>query len=265
MYSFHLFSSSEYESASKTDLPYIFTVAVCVIFSAMALTFLVYDRFVRRRNSKVIEAAAKSNEIINTLFPQQVRDRLFANKQQDSNTGNTKSKLKNMMNTGDYAASSDDEEIDDDIMYKTKPIADLFPETTILFADIAGFTAWSSVREPSQVFILLETLYRAFDEIAKKRRVFKVETVGGTCSILCYIKLDCLRGLLKVPLLYFAMLDCYVAVTGLPEPRKDHAVAMARFARDCLIKMRSLSKKLEVTLGPDTGDLAMRVGMHRSV
>jgi class 3 adenylate cyclase len=48
--------------------------------------------------------------------------------------------------------------------------------------DIAGFTAWSSVREPSQVFILLETLYRAFDMIAKRRRVFKVETVGD-----CYV------------------------------------------------------------------------------
>ena len=75
---------------------------------------------------------------------------------------------------------------DDDL--KSKPIADLFTETTVLFADIAGFTAWSSVREPAQVFTLLETLYHAFDELAKKRRVFKVETVG----------------------------DCYVAVTGLP-------------------------------------------------
>ena len=28
------------------------------------------------------------------------------------------------------------------------------------------------------MFILLETLYHAFDQIAKKRRVFKVETVG---------------------------------------------------------------------------------------
>jgi Adenylate and Guanylate cyclase catalytic domain len=56
--------------------------------------------------------------------------------------------------------------------------------------------------------------------------------------------------------------DCYVAVTGLPDPRKDHAVAMARFARDCLFKTRSLTKRLEVTLGPDTGDLAMRMGMH---
>lgn len=119
-------------------------------------------------------------------------------------------------------------------MYDTKPIADLFPNTTIMFADIAGFTAWSSVREPSQVFTLLETVYQAFDTIAKRRRVFKVETVG----------------------------DCYVAVTGLPEVRKDHAFAMAKFARECLVRFNELSKQLEVVLGPDTGDLAMRAGLH---
>jgi class 3 adenylate cyclase len=75
-----------------------------------------------------------------------------------------------------------------------------------MFADLVGFTAWRSVREPAQVFTLLETIYSAFDQIAKRRRVFKVETVG----------------------------DCYVAVTGLPEARKDHAVVMARFANESL-------------------------------
>jgi Adenylate and Guanylate cyclase catalytic domain len=44
-----------------------------------------------------------------------------------------------------------------------------------------------SVREPTQVFILLESVYGAFDKIAKRRNIFKVETIG----------------------------DCYVAVTGL--------------------------------------------------
>jgi class 3 adenylate cyclase len=44
-----------------------------------------------------------------------------------------------------------------------------------MFADLVGFTAWSSVREPSQVFILLETVYHAFDQIAKRRGVFKVK------------------------------------------------------------------------------------------
>ena len=37
---------------------------------------------------------------------------------------------------------------------------------------------------------------------------------------------------------------------------------MARFARDCLAQANSLTKKLEVTLGPDTGDLCMRIGLH---
>lgn len=103
-----------------------------------------------------------------------------------------------------------------------------------MFADISNFTAWSSTREPFQVFLLLETLYGAFDVIAKRRRVFKVETVG----------------------------DCYVAVAGVPTPRKDHAVAMAAFARDCIVKMNELTRKLEVTLGPDTTELALRVGLH---
>lgn len=109
-----------------------------------------------------------------------------------------------------------------------------FPHTTVMFADIAGFTAWSSAREPAQVFTLLESVYRAFDKIAKQRKVYKVETVG----------------------------DCYVAVCGLPDPRKDHAIIMARFARDCLFKMNEMTKKLESMLGPDTGDLALRIGLH---
>ena len=103
-----------------------------------------------------------------------------------------------------------------------------------MFADVEGFTAWSSVREPSQVFTLLETLYAAFDRVAVKRRVFKVETVG----------------------------DCYVAVSGLPEPRQDHAVTMARFARECVVEHAAAVKKLESTLGPETGDLRLRVGLH---
>jgi hypothetical protein len=39
--------------------------------------------------------------------------------------------------------------------------------------DDTGFTAWSSMREPTQVLLLLECIYRAFDEIAKRRKVFK--------------------------------------------------------------------------------------------
>ena len=41
-------------------------------------------------------------------------------------------------------------------------------------ADLAGFTQWSSTRQPEDVFTLLETLYNAFDKIAVKWNVFKV-------------------------------------------------------------------------------------------
>jgi adenylate cyclase len=51
-------------------------------------------------------------------------------------------------------------------------------------------------------------------------------------------------------------------VAGLPDPRPDHAVAMVRFARDCHLKMGSMSSELEVALGPDTADLAFRIGIH---
>ena len=44
-----------------------------------------------------------------------------------------------------------------------------------------------------------------------------------------------------------------MAVVGLPEPRADHAVVMARFARSCLKTMKEVTRAMEYQLGPDTG------------
>ena len=74
----------------------------------------------------------------------------------------------------------------------------------MLFADLVGFTAWSSEREPTQVFQLLETLYHAFDTIARKRRVFKVETIGD-----CYGN-DFLLILLALYFLLFVGSHCHL-------------------------------------------------------
>ena len=46
--------------------------------------------------------------------------------------------------------------------------------------------------------------------------------------------------------------------TGLPEPREDHAEAMALFAYGCLRKMNRVLRKLEVVLGPDTSGESFR-------
>jgi len=116
----------------------------------------------------------------------------------------------------------------------SRPIADYFPSATIMFADIVGFTSWASIREPAQVFKLLETVYGRFDKIAKRKGVFKVETIG----------------------------DCYVAATGLPNAMKKHAVAMTSFARRCLETMQETVADLEESLGPGTADLGLRIGIH---
>jgi class 3 adenylate cyclase len=168
-----------------------------------------------------MQSVLETNRFVSTLFPANVRDRVM-NDANDNVGGKS------------FLTGSEDNEDFGVCAYKTRPIADYFPHTTVMFADISGFTAWSSTREPFQVFQLLETLYGAFDEIAMRRRVFKVETVG----------------------------DSYVAVCGLPLPRKDHAVVMARFARDCTNKANEITRKLEVSLGPDTADLAFRTGLH---
>jgi class 3 adenylate cyclase len=217
------YPSNEYVEPFKNFIPAIFTIVIASLFVIMAIIFAVYNRFVQSRNNKVVNAAARSNAIVSSLFPSNVRDRLLAENLVDQNHGG-KRNGKGLSANNAYR----------DGVYKSKPIADLFPETTVLFGDIVGFTAWSSVRDPTQVFTLLETVYHAFDQLAHKRRIFKVETIG----------------------------DCYVAVCGLPEPNKNHAVNMARFAKDCMYKMWALSKKLEATLGPDTGDLTMRMGLH---
>ena len=127
------------------------------------------------------------------------------------------------------------------------------------FADLVGFTAWSSVREPSQVFQLLEIIYHSFDMIAKRRRVFKVETVGD-----CYGRSQLSKTLLfnigsfgnaltntcfSSSFFCISVLDSVVAVSGLPEPRKDHAVVIAKFAHDCIVRMNRLAKALEKSLG----------------
>jgi len=52
------------------------------------------------------------------------------------------------------------------------------------------------------------------------------------------------------------------AAAGLPKPRKDHAVAMARFSRDCLSCFRDTIQNLAASLGHDTLELGIRIGIH---
>jgi class 3 adenylate cyclase len=61
---------------------------------------------------------------------------------------------------------------------------------------------------------------------------------------------------------HFQIGDCYVAVTGLPVAQPNHAILMVKFARECLGGMSKYTRQLEGKLGPDTSELALRVGLH---
>ena len=56
--------------------------------------------------------------------------------------------------------------------------------------------------------------------------------------------------------------DCYVAATGLPEPQPDHAIRMCRFVRKCMDNTDTLMATLAESLGGDTANLKLRVGLH---
>lgn len=47
-----------------------------------------------------------------------------------------------------------------------------------------------------------------------------------------------------------------VACAGLPTPRRDHALVMARFASDVMKKMDEACQELESRLGPDTSQVS---------
>lgn len=223
-----------------TSRPVYMTILMVLLFVVAGVAFWLYDRWVQARQSELMTTAQQSHAIVTSLFPQSVGKRLLEEAKQieEQKAPAKKNKKRPFHNKKNTARLS--QVVGQSMSFTQsparggKPIAEIFPSATIVFADICGFTAWSSTREPYHVFTLLESLYGAFDKISKKRQVFKIETVG----------------------------DCYVAVCGLPVEVPDHAVRMARFARDCLQAMKHRLERLEPHLGPDTTELGMRFGLH---
>ena len=106
-----------------SNTPEVFAGAVAFTFVLVAIVFFVYDMFVQRRNTKLVEKAAQSNAVISSMFPGAIRDRLIGpdaeTEQQRKSKGNLKTFLTDS-HTGDGARAT-----------KEKPLADLFLETTV--------------------------------------------------------------------------------------------------------------------------------------
>src|SRR5215207_3275594 len=108
-------------------------------------------------------------------------------------------------------------------------IADAFPEVTVLFADLVDFTRRSQRIGPAQVVVALNELFSAFDRLAQRHGLEKIKTIG----------------------------DAYMVAGGLPQPRPDHAQAIAELAlalrEEVARRADPRGQPLAVRIGIDTG------------
>ncbi len=106
-------------------------------------------------------------------------------------------------------------------------IVDRFDQVSVLFADIVGFTALSSRTTPEALVTMLDELFSVFDHLAEVHGLEKIKTIG----------------------------DAYMAVAGIPEPRDNHAIAVARMALDMQAALQEYATR-------HGSDLAIRIGIH---
>jgi class 3 adenylate cyclase len=106
-------------------------------------------------------------------------------------------------------------------------LAEGFDEVTVLFADLVGFTEWSSRMSPRELVQLLNEIFLEFDDLTDRFQIEKIKTSG----------------------------DCYIAAAGLPLPRPDHAQAAAEMALTMLDVVRGFAT-------PEGEPIQLRIGMH---
>lgn len=106
-------------------------------------------------------------------------------------------------------------------------IADAFPNVSVLFADMVGFTAMSRTMTPAALVEVLGDLFSRFDLITERHGLEKIKTIG----------------------------DCYMLAGGVPEPSDDHAHAVM----DAALEMCSALEQMRERTG---GALRMRIGVH---
>jgi adenylate cyclase len=120
-------------------------------------------------------------------------------------------------------------------------IAEAYTETTVLFADLVGFTPWTTQTEPMRAVTLLDELFSALDDVTAAHGIEKIRTIG----------------------------DAYMAVAGAPDPRPDHATAaidLALAILDAASDWRSANHvDLELRVGLASGPLVAGVIGHRRI
>lgn len=143
---------TEYE----TNRPIVYAMVVLAVFAVTLMVFILYGYFVERRQHRVMRTAQKTSAIVSSLFPKNVQGRIMAELQEsDSGSRRSSRRFSGKDLLKNFLGNDLDEDENGNGIFGSKPIADYFAETSIIFADLVGFTSWSSTREPQAVFTLL--------------------------------------------------------------------------------------------------------------
>ena len=142
-YSVFIYPNSNHRQSYDSRSPEIYTAVIALIFFGLSATFFLYDKFVQRRNDKVVGAAARSNKIVSSLFPAAVRDQLYAENEENEAAERKRNKWLHPKSGITDFLHGENEQADDMFMFETKPIAHLFPDCTIMCKYLQiKFTAW---------------------------------------------------------------------------------------------------------------------------
>uniref|UniRef100_A0A8C9S8H2 Adenylate cyclase type 8 n=1 Tax=Scleropages formosus TaxID=113540 RepID=A0A8C9S8H2_SCLFO len=102
-----------------------------------------------------------------------------------------------------------------------------YENVSILFADVKGFTNLSTTLSAQELVRMLNELFARFDRLAHEHHCLRIKILG----------------------------DCYYCVSGLPEPRPDHA--------HCCVEMGlSMIKTIRYVRSRTKHDIDMRIGIH---
>lgn len=125
----HVYPSATFQETYITKKPGYSACVIAFSFLVMALLILIYDFTVKQRQEKVLKSALRSSNLISSLFPATVRDRLL-----NDNLGKVNSKR----SKGDIIGWS---EAEGESIRRGRPIAEFFANTTVMckFAQVDQF------------------------------------------------------------------------------------------------------------------------------
>ena len=143
-YRIRIYPTQDLHNEMNTQRPalYAFTVAMQLFFFAGVL-FVAYDFMIRKRQDEILEQAAKSTALVESLFPSQVRDQVMeSTTRRDAmgSSGRTTQTRPQARRTSAGKGTSTEEagESSDYSKIEGPPIANLFSSTTIMVSVFFG-------------------------------------------------------------------------------------------------------------------------------